>query len=356
MVVNEIAVRRVTIRALGEWNALRRTQKPQTQSWPRTSDTLCWYCCHSFGHTPAFLPVHCDLDKDVFVFAGNFCSWNCVKKYAFDLQKQNRAPKGVVYIGILSFMTCQRGTACVKELHAQGMCRCVETFQPIKLPPPKEALGSFGGYMSIDQFREGFFSITNYEWIELFFHRCHDFLQTIQQARRLPDGMRRAWGFEYVSYPAPPGTTVEYVHILPLSNRVLRQTDLGTQQPLPPQPSKPRRAVSKKDKDKDQDRPFPSSPIALETTTTTAPTSPSASSVQSSIQGTRRPRPSRAKAHVPHPTPAPQQTTKPAPPIMTNEQLLSVNEEQAYYTRNLRQFGNLVDAMGISITKPPPRA
>jgi hypothetical protein len=37
---------------------------------------------------------------------------------------------------------------------------------------------------------------------------------------------------------------------------------------------------------------------------------------------------------------------------MTAEQLLSVNEEQAFYTNKLRSYANIVDAMGISITKP----
>lgn len=332
MVVNQIEVRRVSIQPLGKWQYLRKTQNPPTQKWPKSSSMLCWHCCHAFDNIPAFLPVECDTKNDVFIMTGNFCSWNCVKKYAFDLQIRGRAPPGANYIGMLTFLTCQRGISCIPDLHVQDMCSCIETFQPIPIPPPREVLKSFGGYMTIEEYRTGFMCITNYEWIELFFHRCHDFYKTFRMVKNSGVNVRRAWGFEYVSYPSPPGTTVEHVNILPLSNKTLRRSDLLTLD-APQVQSKPQRRSTK-------------------VPPTHEPTSKPEEVMTSNypLQGIRRSRPACRSRTAPEPVCiTPQHETQ---TLMSNEELLSVNEEQAYYTKNLRQFGNLLDTMGISISKP----
>jgi hypothetical protein len=322
MAVNQIEVRRISIVPLSAWTNLRRTQKPEPQRWPESSNALCWTCCHPFSHVPVFLPVECDIPSNVFVCTGNFCSWNCCKKYAFDLQRQNKAPRGVVFLGLLSFLTCHRSTVCVSELHDLGLCSCLSSYRCITIPPPKEVLKAFGGHLSIEDYRADFLCITDYNWVETHFHRSQDMSSILSQAKKLPAAQRRAWGFEYITYPAPPGTTVEYVHILPLSNRVMRQEDQN----------------------------MLTLPHTSAHSITTSP--PSA---QASMRQKPRPRPSRTKLSKNEPT----RVDQPPPTgpserevMMTPEQLLTVNEEQAYYTQNLRQFGNIVDSMGISITKP----
>ena len=191
------------------------------------------------------------------------------------------------------------------------------------MSPEREVLKAFGGYMTIDEYRTGFMCITNYEWIELFFHRCHDFYQTFRMVKKSGVRVQRAWGFEYVTYPAPPGTMVDHVNILPLSNKTLRQCDLVTVD-------------------------------APQTVTTRRTSEPKAKPTNNAeLQGTRRSRPScrnRSMTQLPTtirspPPPAPKQP-------MTNEEVLAINEEQAFYATNLRQFGNLLDTMGISISKP----
>lgn len=334
MAVNHLEVHKISVQPLALWNALYRSQQPRITKWPCSSNLLCWHCCHGFDNIPAFMPVDFDKKKGVFVFTGNFCSWNCVKQYAFDMQKRNIAPKGSCYIGLLTFLTSYRSTMCsTPTLHEAGLCHCVEEFQPVAPAPPKECLDSFGGSMTIQEYRSSFLFIQDYEWVEERFHRTMVLEQVMDRARRLPRQPRKAWGFTHITYPGPPGSVVECVRILPLSNRVLQQ------QSVDDEPPKKKRATKKRTATTAEPVPMPEEEN---------------NNKESNLLGMIQPRPSRTKIQVAHGISRVDQQRQRGPSnILTNEQLLSVNEEQAYYTRNLRQYGNLVDAMGISIKRRP---
>ena len=332
MPIHQIELRRITIQPLSIWNYLRQKQKPESIRWPERSDTLCWNCCHAFTWTPAFLPVECDLRRDTFIFTGNFCSWNCVHKYAWDLQRQKKAPPGVAYIGLLSYMTCHRGLVCTDTMHDLGLCDCLQNFKPLHLPFPREYLKSFGGPMDIQTYRENLQCILDYNWVEMFFHCCKNIEGIYREARKLPPEKRKAWGFQYLSFQAGPGATTSYVEVLPITNRVLQDQDSNALVSKDIKHNRTVRRTKPKAKKKEDD------PIV-------------------SPHGALRSRPGRRRGLVTslprtEPTPVIDSPAEHPQPNMSHEQLLSVNEEQAYYTKNLRQFGNLMDSMGITIQRP----
>ena len=122
-----------------------RTTKPRTvrvakdgptthTSWPLTSDQLCWHCCHAFTGTPLPMPIQYDERRNFYKVCGTFCSWACMKSYN---QKSNSHTSSVRGMHIAHFhRTC---TGKVKLIHPA---------------PPREALKAFGGWMTLQQFRQ----------------------------------------------------------------------------------------------------------------------------------------------------------------------------------------------------------
>lgn len=354
----DMEVNRIEIKPLDLWSALRRTQPVADvdQKWPQASGLLCWHCCHGFAHVPSLLPVNCDEKTGVFVFTGNFCSWNCVKQYAFELQKRERAPPGVAYIGMLTFLTCFRTTECDDTLaHEAGLCSCVEEFSSVPPARPRECLEAFGGTVTLEEYRRGFLCIMDYDRVVQKFHGSRDLEAFEARTRRLPRAARRAWGFSRISYPAPKGSIKEYVRIFPYSNRVLQTCDTVRDHESEAEATSSANANAKPEAaKKKRKRQAPAqAPAQVETkpaqaqgeaqAQVEAPIGLDSFSQQPHLQGTVRPRPAARRGAA----------TAPPTRVLTNEQLVNVNEEQAYYTRNLRQYGNLIDAMGISIKRAP---
>lgn len=102
-------------------------------NWPMTTSTYCWWCCHSFNWTPCALPEN--YIKNKFYVYGCFCSFNCVASYNFSLNDNDMWER----YSLLNLMYCK-----INE----------KKFIKISLAPPREILRIFGGYMSIEEFRE----------------------------------------------------------------------------------------------------------------------------------------------------------------------------------------------------------
>lgn len=312
-----LLVHRIRIEAVNPWKQLCTTQKPPCSTWPSQSPHACWWCCHPFNHVPAFLPIEAlriNGRIDSFTFVGNFCSWNCVSCYAENSRR--RACAGHEFIGLLSFLTGpHRNRVCQQpHLHGMGLCECLTQYEGLKRPPPREALRYFGGAMTIDQYREGFACIEEYPWVSS--HFLSEVQATQNQIQTMRNDRTRSWSFKYVYFPAPPSFVVEYVDVLPLTNKTYRQD--GT------------RVLTSNDP-----------PILHDSTTTTT-----------------RPRraarvPSRAASREPRPAAAAAATNSSATTATTTPTSLTVNEEQAFYTNNLRRFGNLLDSMGITVSRLP---
>lgn len=103
------------------------------KEWPEKTNVHCWWCCHQFSWMPCALPEY--YKKDKFYVNGCFCSFNCTASYNFSKNDDDIWER----YSLLNLM--------YKKLYN-------EKFVKISLAPPREILQMFGGYMSIDEFRE----------------------------------------------------------------------------------------------------------------------------------------------------------------------------------------------------------
>jgi hypothetical protein len=99
--------------------------------YPTSSDFLCWWCCHNFDESPKCVPTSYNSKTDSFKITGNFCSWNCAKAYTI-----YEKPSQITNL-----------TRLVQFIYGSG------DFS-IPVAPPRYLLKSFGGTLSIDEFRE----------------------------------------------------------------------------------------------------------------------------------------------------------------------------------------------------------
>jgi len=89
----------------------------------------CWWCCHPFEGDSLHWPYR--FKSNVFSTTGHFCSWTCMKAYAFSKGRSD------TYEFIL-----------LMRKRIEGSIGDV-----IKRAPPKECLITFGGTMTIEEFR-----------------------------------------------------------------------------------------------------------------------------------------------------------------------------------------------------------
>ena len=101
--------------------------------WPEKTNIYCWWCCHPFNVMPCALPEY--YKKDKFYVNGCFCSFNCCASYNFSKNDDNVWER----YSLLNLM--------YKKMYDKK-------FVKINLAPPREILKIFGGYMTIDEFRE----------------------------------------------------------------------------------------------------------------------------------------------------------------------------------------------------------
>ena len=102
------------------------------KTWPDKTNISCWWCCHKFDNVPCSLPYK--YKKDKFHVKGVFCSFNCAASYNFSLNDDNIYER----YSLLNLM--------YKKLYYRK-------FIKINLAPPRESLKLFGGYLSIEEFR-----------------------------------------------------------------------------------------------------------------------------------------------------------------------------------------------------------
>jgi hypothetical protein len=112
--------------------------------WPDKTDVCCWWCCHKFDNSPCTLPIKYNDLKKSYEFIGIFCSWNCTKAYNNYKNDYKKYERG------------QLITLLVKQLGG------IESAISIKSAPYRECLKMFGGYMSIEDFRNNFSVVDSY--------------------------------------------------------------------------------------------------------------------------------------------------------------------------------------------------
>ena len=103
-------------------------------TWPESTNTCCWWCCHQFTGMPCSLPEL--YRKDKFYVSGVFCSFNCAAAYNF---RENDGEDKWMRYSLLNLM--------YKKMYGNK-------FVKIGLAPPRHVLKMFGGYMCIEELRE----------------------------------------------------------------------------------------------------------------------------------------------------------------------------------------------------------
>jgi hypothetical protein len=103
------------------------------KKWPESTDVYCWWCCHPFTWMPCALPEY--YKKEKFHVNGCFCTFNCAASYNFSKNDNDKWER----YSLLNLM--------YKKLYNTK-------FVKISLAPPREILKIFGGYLSIEEFRE----------------------------------------------------------------------------------------------------------------------------------------------------------------------------------------------------------
>ena len=302
-----------------------------------------------FTNIPAFLPVHVDIDaaskSGHIVFTGNFCSWNCVKRYAMHLGK--KVPEGCFYIGLLAYLTASKPMKCDDRMcHDLGLCDCIYDYNGVSLPLGREVLKSFGGTLAIEEYRKDFHIIHDYETIRRKFKGVDDIVRVREHA--LQSQNSRCWGFRYLHYAGPDTSYSTFVNILPLTNRTFDKKTLVTTgnetNGADTQTLTGKEGGGAKKSSKSKSAPRASSvnhrnrskaqPVAI-------------SSSAQLLPEKEEPLPSSDAGPLHR---AFKQTSA---PLMTSEQVLACNDEQQFYTNSLRGYGNILTSMGIGVTRLP---
>ena len=136
-------------------SGVKRSSKPIMQiyshGWPAHSTYACWYCCHTFNTTPVGIPQL--LVNMEFHCYGNFCSYNCAKRYLRPDAEDDMAMMQTSNDNIIQDDLGERMQ--LLEL----MCH-IETGSPlnesIKMAPRRLSLTMFGGNKTIEEFRNSF--------------------------------------------------------------------------------------------------------------------------------------------------------------------------------------------------------
>lgn len=102
-------------------------------SIPKKTNLCCWWCFHTFENKPCFAPYKYSDKTNMFQIYGNFCSLSCVKAYLLD----NPLYKMKDILLTFDFMVFK----------TTGI-RC-----KIKKAPERYLLKEFGGYLTIEEFR-----------------------------------------------------------------------------------------------------------------------------------------------------------------------------------------------------------
>lgn len=119
--------------------------------WPLNSKHACLNCCHTFKGPPVGLPVHYDERTDMFQLWGNFCSFNCCKRYIMDHRRSDTSHliDNLALLGI--------------KVHKQNakLRAAPKHYKGFLTAPPKTALEMFGGGLTIEEFRRNSVRITD---------------------------------------------------------------------------------------------------------------------------------------------------------------------------------------------------
>ena len=142
-------------------SGVKRLSKPimntYNNGWPSYSPYACWYCCHKFNTTPVGIP-HLLINNEFHCY-GNFCSYNCAKRF---LRPRSEDDLAMLQTTNDIYIDDDLGD----KLQLLELLYHIETDHPlrdsIKPAPSRLTLTLFGGDKSIEEFRENFASNNSY--------------------------------------------------------------------------------------------------------------------------------------------------------------------------------------------------
>ena len=105
----------------------------KVKQWPNSTDIKCWWCCHNFDNTPCGIPTKYDVENETFFVYGCFCSFNCALSYNFNTNIDKKWERA----------------GFIKLLYNKTF----NTNDDLDYAPNKECLKEYGGYMTIEEFR-----------------------------------------------------------------------------------------------------------------------------------------------------------------------------------------------------------
>jgi len=128
-----------------------------SHGWPAHSSHACWYCCHTFNNTPVGIPQL--LVNMVFHCYGNFCSYNCAKRY---LRPETEDDIAMLQTATDNFIDDDLG----ERMQLLELLCHIETNTPLEYPikaaSRRLTLIMFGGDKTIDEFRANFATNDSY--------------------------------------------------------------------------------------------------------------------------------------------------------------------------------------------------
>jgi hypothetical protein len=124
--------------------------------WPKKTDRRCHNCTYPFEGVPVPLPVHKDGLRNIYHCSGNFCSWQCAK--SFNMRETSPAGRGNrnMYISILAYRMWVKILKDRPSLHPNAKSFCTYKIEAAR---PRFELRDFGGALTIEEYREGFFGV-----------------------------------------------------------------------------------------------------------------------------------------------------------------------------------------------------
>lgn len=177
------------------------SQEHASATWPYSSQYLCWHCCHPFDCVPVFLPIPESARTCGYRLSGNFCSWNCVKAYHFNQCHNRRKSTSVQVISLLAFLTYHRPKYCpTPTSQHMSTCPCLDVYHGLRMALPKESLVGFGGTMTIQEYRQGFWMVECRNWIERVFVGAHIMTSNMDSITATPRLRAFTYEFEVPSY------------------------------------------------------------------------------------------------------------------------------------------------------------
>lgn len=132
--------------------------------WPTSSPHACFYCCHTFDTTPVGIPH--SLHNQQFFCYGNFCSYNCAKKYLCP-RRDDDDDMACLQVCNDLYVGDEHGN----KLQLLELLFHIETDTPlsesIKPAPSRLVLKMFGGKKTIEEFRESFNTNTTFHTFKM---------------------------------------------------------------------------------------------------------------------------------------------------------------------------------------------